>query len=96
MAEVSDEIEDFDGSVDAFLVSLGINVVIGGSVLVGFSMLRNKFATVYSPRLLLLDLPTNPLPKSFCGWIPKVLKVTDEEIFESVGIDSLMFLRFFR
>ena len=63
-----------------------------------FSVLRNKFPRVYTPRLLLngLDSSIGKLPNNLLGWLVPALKVKDEEILRYLGLDALMFLRLLR
>lgn len=66
--------------------------------LVLFSLLRNKFPRVYTPRLLLngLDYSITKLPNNLLGWIVPALRLKDEQILRYLGLDALMFLRLLR
>ena len=63
-----------------------------------FSLLRNKFPRVYTPRFLLhrLHFPTRNIPSHAIGWLFPALKIKDEDILEYLGLDALMFLRYLR
>lgn len=63
-----------------------------------FSLVRNKFPRVYTPRLLLngLDSSIGKLPNNLLGWLVPALRVKDEEILRYLGLDALMFLRLLR
>eukprot|EP00794_Sanderia_malayensis_P007040 gene7040-7829_t len=64
-----------------------------------FSCLRTKWKTIYAPRLLLAHekvLPLGKLPRSFFAWLSPALMVNDEDIFNHLGLDALIYLRFIK
>ncbi|KAF0729430.1 hypothetical protein Ae201684_012931 [Aphanomyces euteiches] len=54
-----------------------------------FELLRKAFPNVYNCKM-------NSVPTAFARWIPYVWRVSDDEIMEASGLDSLIFLRFLR
>lgn len=89
-------------SLHVTLRALAIASVTNGFLLFAtlliFSLLRNKFPRIYSPRLLLngLDFPISKLPNNLFGWFFPAFKIKDEEILQYAGLDALMFLRYLR
>eukprot|EP00286_Rhodomonas_abbreviata_P018002 CAMPEP_0181328096 /NCGR_PEP_ID=MMETSP1101-20121128/22498_1 /TAXON_ID=46948 /ORGANISM="Rhodomonas abbreviata, Strain Caron Lab Isolate" /LENGTH=913 /DNA_ID=CAMNT_0023436891 /DNA_START=153 /DNA_END=2894 /DNA_ORIENTATION=+ len=71
---------------------------IGASLLFIFCLARTKFTNLYNVRhhveKLKSDLAKPDL--GFVGWIPEVLKATDDEIFTNVGLDACTYLRAIR
>lgn len=63
-----------------------------------FSLIRNKFPRVYTPRLLLngLDSSIGQLPNNLLGWLVPAFRVKDEQLLRCLGLDALMFLRLLR
>lgn len=82
----------------ALIVTGVTNTVILLVLLLIFSLLRNKFPRVFTPRLLLngYDSSIGTLPSSLFGWVIPSLKLEDETILRLLGLDALMFLRVLR
>jgi hypothetical protein len=62
----------------------------------GFQILRPRWPTLYAARKRRLD-PTiglPPLTDSFFGWIPRLYKVTEEQILASAGLDAFVVREF--
>ena len=66
--------------------------------LIIFSLLRNKFPRIYTPRLILngLNSSIGILPNNLLGWLVPAFRVKDEELLGYLGLDALMFLRLLR
>ncbi|KAI9290825.1 DUF221-domain-containing protein [Neoconidiobolus thromboides FSU 785] len=83
-------------SVKSFLYQNGINLCIGASIFVIFSILRPNNGAVYHRRQKLLD-KNKKFPKIGSGlfdWIRPVWRTTEAEILQVCGLDAVMFLRF--
>jgi len=77
------------------IVCLAIFVI----TLLLFSWLRSKFLRIYSPRLLLMQdehLPHGKLPSSWFAWVSPALMARDDEIFNHLGLDAVVYIRFLR
>ena len=64
-----------------------------------FSWLRAKLKRIYSPRLLLMQdeqLPHGKLPSSWFAWISPSLMARDDDIFNHLGLDALVYIRFLK
>ncbi|KAJ1917962.1 hypothetical protein H4219_002903 [Mycoemilia scoparia] len=69
---------------------------LGSACIIVFSWLRPKFPDLYSPRIRLDRTKPLKLPKSYFGWIWTVVKTSDEFILQTLGLDSLIYMRFWR
>ncbi len=82
--------------------ALAVTSVVNGFLLLVslliFSLLRNKFPRIYTPRLLLngLDSSIGKLPNNLLGWLVPAFRAKDEEMLRYLGLDALMFLRLLR
>lgn len=84
---------------EAFLSALVLHTVIAVVGIVVYCVLRLKHPKVFAPRTLLVTTPgREPLAPSpgFLGWVSAAMRQTDEEIFQRVGLDALMVIKFFR
>ncbi|UNI16921.1 hypothetical protein JDV02_003307 [Purpureocillium takamizusanense] len=79
-------------------VQLVLSLVLGASAFVTFCILRTRWPSLYAARKRRLDpkIGLPELPNSFFGWIPKLYKVTEEQILASAGLDAFVFLTFFK
>ncbi|PNY23223.1 Calcium permeable stress-gated cation channel 1 [Tolypocladium capitatum] len=79
-------------------VQLLLTLILGVSALIAFCILRPRWPSLYSARKRRLDrnvgLPE--LPNSFFGWMPRLYRVTEEQILASAGLDAFVFLAFFK
>ncbi|CAK7245737.1 MAG: hypothetical protein STHCBS139747_007327 [Sporothrix thermara] len=77
------------------VISLGLGV----SALFAFCLLRPRWKTLYSARRqrhpdLVAGLPE--LPDSFFGWLPALLRISEDQVLSSAGLDAFVFLTFFK
>lgn len=98
------------GSVEAFVSSLIFNCAISLVILIIFSILRPKYDYVYQPNFKrLTELLHNKIPErklsllrkvtlssSFFAWIVPAFRLKDNELYELVGFDAFVYLRFVR
>ncbi|RFU80457.1 hypothetical protein TARUN_1750 [Trichoderma arundinaceum] len=79
-------------------VQLVLSLILGVGALIAFCILRPRWPTLYAARKRRLD-PNIGLPAltdSFFGWIPRLYKVSEEQILASAGLDAFVFLTFFK
>ncbi|PHH87696.1 hypothetical protein CDD83_8528 [Cordyceps sp. RAO-2017] len=79
-------------------VQLVLSLILGISALLAFCVLRPRWPSLYSARKRRLDSSVSlpALPRSFLGWIPKLYRVTEDQILDSAGLDAFVFLAFFK
>ncbi|RDA85669.1 hypothetical protein CP532_4651 [Ophiocordyceps camponoti-leonardi (nom. inval.)] len=79
-------------------VQLILSLILGISALIAFCILRPRWPALYSARKRRLDADMAPpaLSNSSFGWIPHLLRVTDEQVLASAGLDAFVFLAFFK
>lgn len=79
-------------------VQLVLSLLIGVSAFLAFCFLRPRWPTLYAARERHLEssveLPV--LPNSAFGWIPRLYKVSEEQVLASAGLDAFVFLTFFK
>lgn len=97
-------------SVAAFITSFIFNAVIALIILVIYSILRPKFDYVYQPNFkLLTEFLNNKIPErklsllrkmtlssSLFAWTVPAFRLNDNELYELVGFDAFVYLRFTR
>jgi len=84
-------------SLQSILAGLALSSCISVAIFIAFCILRPRHRIIYEPRLK--NRPTNQLPRPGNGllaWIKPLLKTTDLQIYEQVGLDAVVFLRFWR
>ena len=82
-----------------FTIVLVISLILFIFTVLVFSWLRTKLKRIYSPRLLLMPdehLPHGKLPSSWFAWISPSLMAKDDDIFNHLGLDALVYIRFLR
>ncbi|RDA94711.1 hypothetical protein CP533_6775 [Ophiocordyceps camponoti-saundersi (nom. inval.)] len=79
-------------------VQLILSLILGISALIAFCILRPRWPALYSARKRRLDADMAPpaLSNTCFGWIPHLLRVTDEQVLASAGLDAFVFLAFFK
>lgn len=97
-------------SVAAFLSALIFNAVIALVIIIVYSIIRPKFDIVYQPSFkLLTEFLHNKIPEkklsllkkitlssSLFAWLTPAFKLNDNELYEVVGFDAFVYLRFIR
>ncbi|PHH60885.1 hypothetical protein CDD81_1090 [Ophiocordyceps australis] len=79
-------------------VQLVLSLILGGSALVAFCILRPRWPSLYAARKRRLgsEVSLPNLPDSFLGWIPKLHGVSEEQVLVWAGLDAFVFLTFFK
>ncbi|XP_028397850.1 CSC1-like protein HYP1 [Dendronephthya gigantea] len=97
-------------SIEAFITSLIFNVGITLIILVVFCILRPRFDFVYQPNFKMLTeclskeisetkralLRKLALSSEFFRWLTPAFKVSRDELYDLVGFDAFVYLRFLR
>ena len=97
-------------SVAAFVSALIFNAIIAFVIILVYSILRPKFDIVYQPSFkLLTEFLHNKIPEkklsllkkvtlssSLFAWLTPAFKLNDNELYEVVGFDAFVYLRFIR
>lgn len=97
-------------SIAAFVTSLIFNSSIALLILIIYSILRPRFDYIYQPHYKLLTeflsnkiserklmlLRKMSLSSSFFAWLVPAFKLNDSELYELVGFDGFVYLRFIR
>ncbi|KOS21232.1 putative membrane protein [Escovopsis weberi] len=93
-----DYIKPASKSVKDLEVQLILSLALGFAALIAFCTLRPRWPSLYAARKRRLD-PRIGLPAltdSFFGWIPRLYRVSEEQILASAGLDAFVFLTFFK
>lgn len=79
-------------------IQLALMVVVGIAALAAFSILRPANSNVYQPKVKYsVDEKRPPkIGKGITDWIPPVLHATEADLMQTVGLDSVAYLRFLR
>ncbi|GAA5914365.1 uncharacterized protein JCM6883_003166 [Sporobolomyces salmoneus] len=79
-------------------IQLALMVVIGLAALAAFSVLRPNNSNVYMPKVKYSEDEKRPpkLGKGITDWIPPVLHASEAELMNTIGLDSVAYLRFLR
>ncbi|KIH91945.1 hypothetical protein SPBR_01308 [Sporothrix brasiliensis 5110] len=77
------------------VISFGLGIV----ALFGFCLMRPRWKSLYDARRrrhpdLVSALPV--LPDSFFGWLPALLRISEDQVLASAGLDAFVFLAFFK
>ncbi|GAA5911541.1 uncharacterized protein JCM6883_005788 [Sporobolomyces salmoneus] len=83
-------------STETFITALVTGLIIAGAELAAFLVLKNRFRQVYNPRSYLVPprKRVDPLPHSFLGWIPHVIRADAKQLIQKNGLDAYVFVRF--
>ncbi len=78
-----------------FVISIGLALV----SFVGFCLLRPRWQSLYEARRRrhpdqVSGLPV--LPDSFLGWLPALVRISEDQVLTSAGLDAFVFLAFFK
>jgi len=84
--------------VTAIIAGLVTSVVISTLVFIVFSILRPRHKIVYAPKLKYASEKRAPPPvdDGLFSWLKPVWSCTDEYLLDRIGLDAVLFLRFWR
>ena len=77
------------------VISLGLGVV----AFLAFCLMRPRWTSLYEARRKrhpdqVDGLPA--LPSSFFGWLPAVIRISEDQVLSAAGLDAFVFLAFFK
>ncbi|KAJ1651163.1 hypothetical protein IWQ61_008207 [Dispira simplex] len=75
---------------------LTVAAILGFILFVLFCLLRLRWPTVYAPRSRLRRVAPVKIPFRLLGWILPALNTSEMFMLQTVGLDAVMFLRFFK
>jgi len=84
--------------LDVLISQLGINSLIGLLSFLMFLVLRPRNGIVYARRYKYTE-KGKQLPKPdtrLFSWVKPLIKIREEELFEKIGLDAIMFLKFLK
>ncbi len=83
-------------SLSQFLTTLVVSAVIAGIEITIFILIRRKFKRIYEPKTYLGEETkrVKPLPNSLFGWLPALLKMPQEDLIRTSGLDAYFFARY--
>ncbi|RCK60686.1 Calcium permeable stress-gated cation channel 1 [Candida viswanathii] len=88
------------GPQRVFTTQLVLTLVSGVFIFLLFCFLRYKWPNIYAVRISRQPSGSphilQPLPQNLFGWIKVVYKITDEEIISCAGLDTYVYLCFFK
>jgi hypothetical protein len=84
--------------VTAIVAGLVTSVVISTVVFLIFSILRPRHKIVYAPKMKYASEKRAPPPidDGLFSWLKPVWSCTDEYLLDKIGLDAVLFLRFWR
>ncbi|KAJ1547781.1 hypothetical protein HK096_011487 [Nowakowskiella sp. JEL0078] len=87
-----EQLANFNTSVEAFLTSLTVNVIVGSAFVISFLILRPVLPFVFSPKTSRKVASWKSALKepALSVWLPKILMASDQKIMERGGIDGSM------
>jgi hypothetical protein len=83
-------------SLSQFLTTLITSGVIAAIEITIFILIRRKFKRIYEPKTYLGEETkrVKPLPNSLFGWLPALLKMPQEDLIRTSGLDAYFFARY--
>lgn len=84
--------------VEDLEVQLVLAFVLGLFAILTFCTLRPRWPSLYAARKRRLapDVELPELTDSFFGWMPRLWRVTEEQVLAAAGLDAFVFLAFFK
>ena len=83
-------------SLSQFFTTLAVSAAVAVLEITVFAIIRRTFKRIYEPKTYLGDEKrrVEPLPTSFCGWLPRLLKMPQEDLIRTSGLDAYFFARY--
>ncbi|KAJ2776691.1 hypothetical protein H4R18_005537 [Coemansia javaensis] len=79
---------------------LGVQAIVAGSffliVVLAFSALRLRWPFIFSPRTRLTITAPPYLSRRFLGWVVATMRTPEAYILNTLGLDTVVFLRFYK
>jgi calcium permeable stress-gated cation channel len=85
--------------ITAIIAAVVTSTVISTIVFIIFSVLRPRHKIVYAPRLKNTDHKRPeppPVDDGLFSWLKPVWRCSDEDLLDIIGLDAVLFLRFWR
>ncbi|CAF1044378.1 unnamed protein product [Adineta steineri] len=83
-------------SLSQFFTTLIVSAVVAAVEIIIFIIVRTIFKRIYEPKTYIGDenRRVEPLPKTPWGWLPALLKMPQEELIRTSGLDAYFFARY--
>lgn len=83
-------------SLSQFFTTLISAAVIAAIQILLFILIRTCFKRIYAPKTYLVEEErrVKPLPKSLLGWLPVLLRMPQEDLIRTSGLDAYFFARY--
>ena len=83
-------------SVTQFFTTFIVVGIIAAIEIIAFIIIRTKFKRIYEPKTYIGDKKrrVDPLPKTFYGWLPALLRMPQEDLIRTSGLDAYFFARY--
>ena len=83
-------------SLSQFFTTLVIAAIIAAIEITAFIIIRTMFKRIYEPRTYLGDEKrrVKSLPSTFSGWLPALLRIPQEDLIRTSGLDAYFFARY--
>jgi len=85
--------------ITAIIAALVTSTVISTIVFIIFSVLRPRHKIVYAPKVKHAKKKSQeppPIDDGLFSWLKPVWRCTDEDLLDKIGLDAVLFLRFWR
>ena len=89
--------QDLQGaSLSQFLTTLSVAAIIAAIEIIIFVAIRTRFKRIYEPKAYLGDEKrrVKSLPTTLCGWLPALLRMPQEDLIRTSGLDAYFFARY--
>ena len=79
-----------------FFTTLTTSAIIAAVEILVFIVIRTKFKRIYEPKTYIgdEDKRVEPLPRGYLGWLPALLKMPQEDLIRTSGLDAYFFARY--
>ncbi|KAG0233519.1 hypothetical protein BGX31_004812 [Mortierella sp. GBA43] len=83
------------GNSTGLKTQLAISIGLGVTSFLIFCVLRTRWTVLFAPRSKLRRHTPPVLSSRFFAWVPELLRISEDELLDCVGLDAVMLLRFF-
>lgn len=83
-------------SLSQFLTTLVVSAVVAAIEIALFIIIRTRFRRIYEPKTYIGDEKrrAKPLPSNSYGWLPALLRLPQEDLIRTSGLDAYFFARY--